>query len=174
MKTAVFSEYNYWFSRPENVTFIGFSGLKAENLNRDHLNEVVKLQPDLTIIMIGGNDVSFYEKMPFLKIKASDETFDCIMKFRESLLERQVPTMVAGVIQRNSGAAAIDKLNETLYLSLEQMFIGFGQRISKNLSHKSSKYPRIHLDETTYRQVFQKIMQRVSSKILYTRFLRKN
>ena len=104
--------------------------------------------------------MSLFMKMPFLKTKSSDETFDCIMKFGESLLERQVPTMVAGVIQRESGAAAIDKLNETLYLSLEQMFIGFWQRISKNLSyagHKSSKYPRIHLDEKTYRQVFQKL-----------------
>ena len=46
----------------KRATLIGYSGLKAENLNRDHLNEDLKLQPGLTFIMIGGNDVSFYEK----------------------------------------------------------------------------------------------------------------
>ena len=46
--------------------------------------------------------------------------------------------MMAGVIQQKSGAAAIDQLNETLYLSLDNM-IDFGRQIHKIISYAGHK-----------------------------------
>ena len=145
--------------------FMGHSGLKAHQLNNTYLEAILERQPSVVIVMLGGNDVYFHQKKPDLKLKSASETYENIMYFRKTLLQCQVPVLVAALITRPSGLAEIEKVNKQLTHELRTLFFGLSSSLRKKLTFSgNSNSARVHLDKESYCKVFRSIKQQLSCK----------
>ena len=130
-------------------------------MNNTYLEAILERQPSVVIVMLGGNDVYFHQKKPDLKLKSASETYENIMYFRKTLLQCQVPVLVAALITRPSGLAEIEKVNK----HLTHLFFGLSSSLRKKLTFSgNSNSARVHFDEESYCKVFHSIKQQLSCK----------
>ena len=72
MREALYSPDNIWVHKYDHYYFYGISGLKAFQC-LEHVESIVRFNPSLVVISVGGNDVSLHRKYPKKTIPESSK-----------------------------------------------------------------------------------------------------